>query len=103
AVALLQDTEQLAAWHRVLRQLADQEGLHGLLAGRACRLLLDAAVFDAEEAARRMGRALSRAVEPAPAAAWVAGFLQGSGLLLLHDELLWQVLDTWVTALPGEG
>jgi hypothetical protein len=103
AVALLQHPEHLAAWHRVLRQLADQQGLHGLLAGRACRLLLGAGEFDAEEAARRMGLALSRAVEPAHAAAWVEGFLTGSGLLLLHDDVLWQVLDAWVTALPEEG
>jgi len=39
AVALLQNAEQLAAWHQALRQLADQQGIHGLLAGRCCRLL----------------------------------------------------------------
>jgi len=32
----------------------------------------------------------------------VEGFLKGSGLLLLHDEALWQVLDSWVTALASE-
>jgi hypothetical protein len=103
AVTLLQDAEHMRSWHGVLRQLADQNGLHGLLAGRACRLLLDAGAFTAEEAARRMGLALSRAVEPEHAAAWVEGFLKGSGLLLLHDEALWQVLDAWVTALTGDG
>jgi hypothetical protein len=28
--------------------------------------------------------------------------LKGSGLLLLHDDRLWQVLDSWVSDLSGE-
>jgi hypothetical protein len=102
AVGLLERAEHTAAWHGVLGQLADQQGLHGLLAGRACRILLDAGVFAADEAARRMGLALSAASNPAQAAAWVEGFLRGSGLLLLHDAALWAVLDGWVTGLAGE-
>jgi len=35
-------------------------------------------------------------------AAWIEGFLGGSGLLLLHDAALWRVLDGWVTALPAD-
>jgi hypothetical protein len=102
AVALLQTEEHRAAWQRVLQQMADQEGLHGLLAGRCCRLLVEANAFDAGEAARHMSLALSVAVEPSQAAAWVEGFLKGSGILLLHDDRLWQVLDGWVTELSGE-
>jgi hypothetical protein len=102
AVTLLQQPEHLAAWHAVLRQMAEQQGLHGLLAGCCVRLCLYAGAFAPEEAARRMGRALSTATEPAQAAAWVEGFLKGSGLPLLHDETLWQVLDGWVTELPSD-
>jgi hypothetical protein len=102
ALALLQDAAHLAAWQGVLEQMADQKGLHGLLAGRCCRLLLDCGRFDSDEAARRLGLALSTASEPPQAAAWVEGFLRGSGLLLLHDDALWQALDDWVMALPGE-
>jgi hypothetical protein len=32
----------------------------------------------------------------------VEGFLKSSGMLLLHDEKLRQVLDDWVIALRGE-
>jgi hypothetical protein len=28
--------------------------------------------------------------------------LRESGLILLHDDILWGVLDEWVTTLPGE-
>jgi len=102
AIVLLQNDEHVAAWQTALRQMTDMQGQHGLVAGRCCRLLLDAGVFVSDEASRRMGLALSTAVDPPHAAAWVEGFLKGSGLLLLHDEALWQVLDEWVMALAGE-
>jgi hypothetical protein len=55
AISLLQKEDHVTSWRQVLTQLADKEGdLHNLLAGRSCRLLLDAGVFDPEEAARRM-------------------------------------------------
>jgi len=102
AVALLGDPGHRSAWHAVLGRLADQRGLHGRLAGRCTRLLLDAGVYRGEEAARRMWRALSPGTGPSEAAAWVEGFLEGSGLLLVHDDALWSVLDGWVTGLPEE-
>jgi hypothetical protein len=102
AVALLQNEDHQAAWRGVLARLADQQSLHGLIAGRCCRLLLDAGGFTAEDAATRLGLALSAANDPPQTAAWVEGFLKGSGLLLLYDERLWGVLDEWVTAMPGE-
>lgn len=100
AITLLQNEGHRAQWHATLRRLLDLPGLHGLLAGRACRLLLDARNLEPEEAARRMGLALSRAVEPVHAAAWVEGFLTGSGMVLLHDAGLWALLDRWITELP---
>jgi hypothetical protein len=102
AIALLQQPDALGLWQQVLVQLADQQELHGLVAGRCCRLLFEAGVFQPEETARRLGLALSTASEPAQAAAWIEGFLAGSGLLLLHNPTLWQVLDDWVTQLSSE-
>jgi len=102
AVLLLQVDEQLNLWTACLRQLADQQGLHGLLAGRCVRLLLDGGHINADEAATRMSFALSVGADPAFAAAWVEGFLKGSGLVLLHDERLWSVVDAWVATLPAD-
>ena len=102
AVALLQNPEHSAAWNGVLRQLTESPNLHGLIAGRACFLLLEAQQLKANEAARRFGLALSTANAPAQSAAWVDGFLRNSGILLLHGESLWRVLDDWVTALPTD-
>ncbi|MBD2464667.1 hypothetical protein H6G89_27045 [Oscillatoria sp. FACHB-1407] len=102
AIGLLQQPNALERWQQVLAKLADQQGLHGLLAGRCCRLLFEAGVFQAEDTARRLGLALSTATEPAHAAHWIEGFLAGSGLLLLHNPTLWQVLDDWVMQLSGD-
>ena len=36
------------------------------------------------------------------AAAWLEGFLNGSGLLLIHHEALWRILDEWVEEIEME-
>lgn len=102
AVQLLQNPDHSEAWLAVLRQLADQAGLHGLVAGRACRLLLEARRVTPAEAAQRLAFALSVAHAPAQSAAWVEGWLRAGGLVLVHDDALWRVLDDWVTALPPD-
>jgi len=106
AVALLQNAEHRAAWQSALRRLADHahsgSSIHGLLAGRACRILLDGGIFSAEEAARRIGLALSSAGVPAAAAAWIEGLLKDSGALLVHDDALWRIIDDWLDALKGD-
>jgi len=99
AVNLEHHEEHMTAWNAVLLKLADQQGLHGLIAGRCCRILADAGVLPPEETARRMGLAISTALDPQQAGAWVEGFLQGSGMVLLHDSQLWEALDAWVADL----
>ena len=102
ALKLLQQASHLQSWSATLQHLANQMTLPGLVAGRCCRLLLDDGTLPPSEAARRLGLALSLATEPPQAAAWGEGFLQGSGLLLIHDDAIWPVLDDWVTQLSGE-
>lgn len=102
ALALLQTPAHLEAWRDVLLRLADAPGLHGVIAGRACRLLLEGRHLTAAEAARRFGLALSTANAPAQSAAWAEGFLRESGIVLVHDDTLWRVIDEWVSALSAE-
>jgi hypothetical protein len=101
-VSLLQQDHQLQLWHQTLVQLSSKEHTHGLLSGCACRILFDAKVLTAEEMASRLGLALSVANEPGYAAAWVEGFLKGSGMILLLDDTLWNVLNNWVASLEAE-
>ncbi|MBX0329745.1 hypothetical protein K2Z83_18905 [Oscillochloris sp. ZM17-4] len=102
ALRLLQQPAHLEAWHQSLLRVADLGAVHGLVGGRCCRLLLDAGAIDAEEAARRVGLAISQATAPAHAAAWVEGLLKDSGAIVLHDDLLWGILDGWVASLTPD-
>jgi hypothetical protein len=85
----------------VLVELAAGSG-HGLVQGRATRLLHDADVWSPDAVERRLSRALSPGTPPANGAAFVEGFLAGSGSVLIHDADLLAVLDRWVASLRPE-
>ncbi|MEM7244693.1 MAG: DUF5682 family protein [Acidobacteriota bacterium] len=102
AIRLHDDENGRAAWLEALAVLPSGEDVHGLLQGRACRLLRDAGVLDAEETATALSLALSIAAEPIDAASWIEGFLADSGTLLVHDEGLFSILDEWVVGLGDE-
>ncbi len=102
ALAVLDDVAQTELWHEALATIAVGDGYHGLPAGRACRILLDAGRLETEAAGVLMARALSPAANPEAAGAWVEGFLHGSGMLLITDERLLGMVDAWVCGLPVE-
>jgi hypothetical protein len=100
AVNTLQNHEQTELWREALQKLS--EGLsHGLIQGRAVRLLMEAGQFAMSEVSQRFSLALS-SPEPEKASAWLEGFLRGSGLALIHDAVLLRVLDKWLAQLPTE-
>ncbi len=96
---MLKDEAHGAAWQETQRSLADQRAVNGLIAGRATRLLHQRQAWEPQETARRMCVHTSRGNDPVNAAAWIEGFLSGSGLLLIHDETLWNLIDRWVAEL----
>jgi hypothetical protein len=102
AVGLLQMIDMTAEWQKMLGKLATQSGLHGVVGGRCARFLLQAGVLSTEEVGKHFGMALSRATDPAHSAAWCEGFLQDSGILIVNDESLWQIVDSWVSSLHEE-
>jgi hypothetical protein len=102
AVGLLDRTEQRQEWREALRTLIGRDGIHGLVRGWACRLLLEARALDDTELQTLARLALSPANRSAQAAAWVEGVLRGSGLLLLHQDGLWLALDRWLRDLSGD-
>jgi hypothetical protein len=102
AIRLLNDPDQQAMWQGVLFKLLEQSSAHGLIRGRCCRILQDAGVLDAPEVVRQMRLAVSTVAQPTEAAAWITGFVQGSGLILLHDEALLGIIDQWLLSLSEE-
>ena len=99
---LLKDQGFEADWSAALVRLAEPGSGHGLVCGLAARLLFDAQEADPDETARRLSLALSAANDPAPAAAWLEGFLNQSALVLLHDPALWDLVDGWVAGLTED-
>ncbi|MFF9685135.1 DUF5682 family protein [Streptomyces sp. NPDC014623] len=92
-------------WAGVLHELSVRDAVAGAIRGRATRLLLDDGRLAGSEAARLMGLALSPGTAPADAAAWIEGFIGGAaggGLLLVHDERLLGLVDTWLTGIPAD-
>jgi len=96
AIELLETPAHFADWVECLRRILNSDSVHGLVRGRAARLLLDAGKIESPEIARRLSQTLSRGNDPAQGARWLEGFLSGSGLLLIHDEKLLGLIDAWV-------
>jgi hypothetical protein len=100
-VGILQDDSHTQAWTRALEHLVSQDGVHGLIRGRASRLLFDRPHADGDTE-RQMSLALSPGTPASQAAAWVQGFLHGSGLALIHQASLWRLINQWVISLSEE-
>jgi hypothetical protein len=98
ATSLLADPASRARWLTALARLNGPP----LIGGRVTRLLLDAGEVTMDEATARMTRELSAGAPAASAAGWAEGFLSGSGLLLVHDEKLLGLVDTWLGGLNDD-
>lgn len=89
-------------WHRALAAVSGSDRIHGAVAGRATRLLLDAGLVDRDQVAARLSRRLSIATPAPEAAAWLDGLLSGDAVLLIHDRRLLQIVDEWVAGVQDE-
>jgi hypothetical protein len=101
-LSLLSDPALAATWFDGVARIATSEGAHGVLAGRANRMLLDAGAVPVDDAVRRLGLALTLVSEPARGAAWIEGFLAGDDTVILHDPLVLGVIDAWLVGLAGD-
>jgi hypothetical protein len=102
AIGMLERDDLRQPWREALGRLAERDDVHGRVVGRANRILHDAGALDAGEVARRVGRTLSPANDPAAGATWIEGFLTGSGLVLLHDQALLGLIDRWLVEVRDE-
>jgi hypothetical protein len=89
-------------WQSSLIQLYENRQVNGLLRGLATRLLFDSKINNLEQTANLMSLELSKGNPLPKAAAWLEGFLYGSGLLLIHNAELWKILDEWVDLFPED-
>ncbi|MDW3214279.1 MAG: DUF5682 family protein [Ilumatobacteraceae bacterium] len=105
ALALVDHPARHRAFPQVLEQLSEERGHgrgHGRVHGRATRILHDTGHWSARQVELRLGRALSYGTAPAVGAAFVEGFLAGSGTVLVHDAELRSVVDRWLSSLDPD-
>ncbi|WP_350279264.1 DUF5682 family protein [Kribbella sp. HUAS MG21] len=91
-----------AEWLNTLQGLSDRSSVPPLIRGRLTRLMLDTSRLPDHEVELRLGRSLSPGTPTADAAGYVEGFLAGGGLLLVHDERLLALVDTWLGGIPDD-
>ena len=102
AVNLLQQNDITEAWQQTLSSVANSKNSSPVVAGYSTRLLADYKLVAGDELVRAFYYAMSTASAPATAAAWLEGFLKGSGTLLLLDNDLWSIINEWIKQLNEE-
>ncbi len=102
AVSLLQQPDTTSQWQQMLRTIAASMQTAPVIGGYSTRLLADYKLLEGEELVKVFWYAMSNTTEPGNAAAWLEGFLKGSGTLLLVDNNLWGVINSWVSQLEEE-
>jgi len=102
SLLLLNEAMYLTIWQETLERLLDNQQIDGKIRGAATRILLDNETLKVEQAVGILGYALSKSVDIGTASSWLNGFLYGSGLLLIHNPALWEIVDDWVSGLNDD-
>ena len=102
AVNLLQEKEITDLWQQTLQLISTNKNTAPVIAGYATRLLADFKLIAGDELVKAFYYAMSPATAPTIAAAWLEGFLKGSGTILLIDQDLWNVVNNWVEQLTED-
>lgn len=102
SINLLSINIHTEGWLNALTQITKLNNIHGLLVGGCIRILYDKNIFDIHYTSQQMRLALSTGNDVSYSATWLEGFLHGSGLLLIHHDTLWQILDKWVDGIDLE-
>ncbi|MBK7872585.1 MAG: hypothetical protein IPJ74_18840 [Saprospiraceae bacterium] len=102
ALALLADDIHHSNWLFALEKIIQEKNTNELLRGACTRLLFDKSKLSIAEVEKYLHYALSSSESVINSVGWLEGFLHGSGLLLIHNQSLWQVLDDWVKDLDPD-
>ena len=96
SISLMDDEKYLENWNNTLDQITRLPNVSTLLKGGCLRMLFDKNIVTVTDAANEMYLMLSVGNDTASAAQWLEGFLHGSGLLLIHNLDLWNILNKWI-------
>lgn len=102
SIQVLQDKNYLQHWHHCLMQIVHQTNAAPMMRGFAARQLMDAKEITGQPLYQLFYSSLSKALPVSAVAAWLEGFLKGSGTILLIDDDLWQMVNNWVLQLEED-
>ena len=102
AFSILQEEELDQAWSATLQKIADTDQATAIVSGYCTRLLTNQKILEGEALVKKFHYRMSVHAMPDQCAAWLEGFLKGSGTILLLDQELWGVVNQWVHLLPEE-
>ncbi len=101
-VSLFGDPAKTDLWLESLRQIAELNGIHRLVQGKAERVRFDLGAIEGDQLAIRLGQEASSGATALETAMFVEGLLDGPGTILLHQAPLLEAVDAWVTDLDTE-
>ena len=98
ALDLFGDGQLLEGWCSTLGALAGDARVAPGVGGLAARRLYERSAVTAEVTAATLARALSPANPPSTAASFLRGFFAESAEVILHDQVLFAIVDEWLAA-----
>lgn len=102
AVNTLNDDELNTMWYEFINQIRRAANAHPLLSGYATRLLYDKGKVSQDETQTTLSFYSSVGNAPSDMAYWFEGFLHASGSVLLLNDNLWLLVNSWICGLQEE-
>ena len=102
AIVLMEDDELETLWIDTLYDISQESSVAYLIQGAISRILFDRQKIDDIEIETTMSRVLSIGEERIDSAYWIEGFLDGSAMILILDDTLWNILYIWLDGLDSD-
>lgn len=99
-IFILNEVEMTDYWLTALTQISESNQSTKLLQGATTRILFDKEILPIDVVGDRMHFSLSSAFPREESSAWLEGFCFGSGLLIIHNIRLWNIINEWVAGIP---
>lgn len=102
SIVTLSWQHQTDNWFAAIRSILTMKHIDGILAGGCCRLLFDNQKLSKEDAEIEISQALSKGNEPIFSVRWMEGYLSGSAMILITNNVLLALIDNWLRGLTDD-
>lgn len=101
SLKLITDQEINHRWIQTLNEIKESDGVHMVIKGCTIRLLFDKGKIEEETLSDILSYYLSLGNNASDVAFWIEGFLRGSGLILIYDNRIWNLIYQWVSGVES--